>query len=217
MGRAARRACGALTAADAPTEPREIVDRLRAGRAGRARRRARCRCTSSSTELERASSASYGWGRLDMVENRRVGIKSRETYECPAALALILAHADLESITLERDLAPREGAARAALRRAHLRRPVVLAAQARRSTRSSTSTPAVRHRRGAAAARAGPLLRRPAGAADTASTTTASPPTTPPTRSATRTPPGFVRLWGLGVETWAARQGHGTRACRLGR
>ena len=28
---------------------------------------------------------SYGWGRIDMVENRRVGIKSRETYECPAA------------------------------------------------------------------------------------------------------------------------------------
>jgi argininosuccinate synthase len=48
---------------------------------------------------------SYGWGRLDMVENRRVGIKSRETYECPSALALITAHADLESITHERDLA----------------------------------------------------------------------------------------------------------------
>jgi argininosuccinate synthase len=47
---------------------------------------------------------SYGWGRIDMVENRRVGIKSRETYECPASLALMLAHADLESICLERDL-----------------------------------------------------------------------------------------------------------------
>ena len=47
----------------------------------------------------------YGWGRLDMVENRRVGIKSRETYECPSGLALILAHADLESITHERDVA----------------------------------------------------------------------------------------------------------------
>jgi argininosuccinate synthase len=46
----------------------------------------------------------YGWGRLDMVENRRVGIKSRETYEAPGALALIEAHRDLESITLERDL-----------------------------------------------------------------------------------------------------------------
>ena len=47
---------------------------------------------------------SYGWGRLDMVENRRVGIKSRETYEAPGALALMMAHEDLESITLERDL-----------------------------------------------------------------------------------------------------------------
>src|SRR3954451_15391887 len=48
---------------------------------------------------------SYGYGRIDMIENRRVGIKSREVYECPGALALILAHADLESITLERDVA----------------------------------------------------------------------------------------------------------------
>jgi len=47
---------------------------------------------------------SYGYGRLDMVENRRVGIKSRETYECPGALALLMAHADLEDLTLERDL-----------------------------------------------------------------------------------------------------------------
>ena len=47
---------------------------------------------------------SYGWGRIDMVENRRVGIKSRETYEAPGALAIMLAHADLESITVERDL-----------------------------------------------------------------------------------------------------------------
>ncbi|MCX7621414.1 MAG: argininosuccinate synthase [Acidimicrobiales bacterium] len=47
---------------------------------------------------------SYGWGRLDMVENRRVGIKSRETYEAPGALALMMAHRDLESLTLERDL-----------------------------------------------------------------------------------------------------------------
>ena len=45
-----------------------------------------------------------GFGRLDMVENRRVGIKSREVYECPAALAIISAHADLEDLTLERDV-----------------------------------------------------------------------------------------------------------------
>jgi argininosuccinate synthase len=47
---------------------------------------------------------SYGFGRIDIVENRRVGIKSRETYECPASLALILAHRDLEGICLERDV-----------------------------------------------------------------------------------------------------------------
>ncbi len=45
-----------------------------------------------------------GFGRVDMVENRRVGIKSREVYECPAALALIMAHGDLEDLTLERDV-----------------------------------------------------------------------------------------------------------------
>jgi argininosuccinate synthase len=45
-----------------------------------------------------------GFGRLDMVENRRVGIKSREVYECPGALALIMAHRDLEDLVLERDV-----------------------------------------------------------------------------------------------------------------
>jgi argininosuccinate synthase len=47
---------------------------------------------------------STGFGRLDMVENRRVGIKSREVYECPAALAIIAAHSDLEDLVLERDV-----------------------------------------------------------------------------------------------------------------
>ncbi len=47
----------------------------------------------------------YGFGRVDMVENRRVGIKSRELYEVPAALSIILAHRALEDLTLERDLA----------------------------------------------------------------------------------------------------------------
>jgi argininosuccinate synthase len=47
----------------------------------------------------------YGWGRIDMVENRRVGIKSRELYEVPGALSILLAHRALEDLTLERDLA----------------------------------------------------------------------------------------------------------------
>jgi argininosuccinate synthase len=46
-----------------------------------------------------------GVGRLDMVEDRLVGIKSREIYEAPAAIALITAHQELENVTIERDLA----------------------------------------------------------------------------------------------------------------
>ena len=60
--------------------------------------------TASFVPAVSAAVGAYGWGRIDMVENRRVGIKSREIYECPGSLALLLAHADLESITLERDL-----------------------------------------------------------------------------------------------------------------
>ncbi len=47
----------------------------------------------------------YGFGRVDMIENRRVGIKSRELYEVPGALALITAHRALEDLTLEREVA----------------------------------------------------------------------------------------------------------------
>ncbi len=47
----------------------------------------------------------FGFGRVDMIENRRVGIKSRELYEVPGALALIAAHRALEDLTLERELA----------------------------------------------------------------------------------------------------------------
>jgi argininosuccinate synthase len=46
-----------------------------------------------------------GVGRLDLVEDRLVGIKSREVYEAPGAIALITAHQELENVTVERDLA----------------------------------------------------------------------------------------------------------------
>ena len=46
----------------------------------------------------------HGIGRIDMVENRLVGIKSREIYEVPALLVLIQAHRDLESLTLTADV-----------------------------------------------------------------------------------------------------------------
>ena len=47
----------------------------------------------------------HGIGRIDMVEDRLVGIKSREVYEAPGAVALIAAHMELENVTIERDLA----------------------------------------------------------------------------------------------------------------
>ncbi|WP_157253348.1 argininosuccinate synthase [Nonomuraea typhae] len=52
-----------------------------------------------------ARAGAQGVGRIDMVEDRLVGIKSREVYEAPGAVALIAAHMELENVTVERDLA----------------------------------------------------------------------------------------------------------------
>ncbi|MFI6323173.1 argininosuccinate synthase [Nonomuraea sp. NPDC050556] len=52
-----------------------------------------------------ARAGAQGVGRIDMVEDRLVGIKSREVYEAPGAIALITAHMELENVTVERDLA----------------------------------------------------------------------------------------------------------------
>ena len=54
-------------------------------------------------ELNRRAGA-QGVGRLDMVEDRLVGIKSREVYEAPGAIALLTAHREIEDLTVERDL-----------------------------------------------------------------------------------------------------------------
>jgi argininosuccinate synthase len=54
-------------------------------------------------ELNKRAGA-QGIGRLDLVEDRLVGIKSREVYEAPGAIALITAHQELENVTVERDL-----------------------------------------------------------------------------------------------------------------
>ncbi|HAA6703696.1 TPA_asm: argininosuccinate synthase [Listeria monocytogenes] len=47
----------------------------------------------------------HGVGRIDHIENRLVGIKSREVYECPAAVTLITAHKELEDLTFVREVA----------------------------------------------------------------------------------------------------------------
>ncbi|MFD3445308.1 argininosuccinate synthase [Microbacteriaceae bacterium 4G12] len=52
-----------------------------------------------------AVAGKHGVGRIDHVENRLVGIKSREVYECPAAMTLITAHKELEDLTLVKEVA----------------------------------------------------------------------------------------------------------------
>ncbi|MGI8383063.1 argininosuccinate synthase [Robertmurraya sp. P23] len=47
----------------------------------------------------------HGVGRIDHVENRLVGIKSREVYECPGAMTLLKAHKELEDLTLVKEVA----------------------------------------------------------------------------------------------------------------
>ncbi len=149
---------------------------------------------------------SYGWGRIDMVENRRVGIKSREIYECPGSLALLMAHADLEDLTLERDLAHEK--ARLEPRYAELVydglwfSPLKQALDAFVDESQRHVTGEVRLRcevpgRCLVAGR-----RSPVGLYDYDLATYEAAD-----RFRHQDAEGFVRLWGLGVRTWAARQG----------
>ena len=50
-----------------------------------------------------AQAGAHGIGRIDLIEDRVVGVKSREVYECPGSLALIAAHKALERLVLTRD------------------------------------------------------------------------------------------------------------------
>ena len=50
-----------------------------------------------------ACAGKHGIGRIDMVEDRVIGLKSREVYECPASVTLIAAHKALERLVLTRD------------------------------------------------------------------------------------------------------------------
>jgi len=58
-----------------------------------------------AVELMNRLAGDQGVGRVDIVEDRLIGIKSREVYEAPAGMALITAHEELENMTVERDLA----------------------------------------------------------------------------------------------------------------
>ena len=147
----------------------------------------------------------YGFGRIDMVENRRVGIKSRETYECPGSLALIAAHRDLEDITLERDVHHEK--ARLEPRWAELVydglwfSPLKEALDAFMASTQRHVTGEVRLR--CETGRCFPVGRRsPESLYDYGLATYDAADSFRHADAA-----GFVRLWGLGIETWASRQG----------
>ena len=72
--------------------------------------------------------AEHGVGRIDLVENRLVGIKSRGAYETPGGTLLVTAHRELETLCLDRETAHYSRDALAALRRTRLLRRVVHAA-----------------------------------------------------------------------------------------
>ena len=153
---------------------------------------------------------SRGFGRLDMIENRRVGIKSREVYECPAALALILAHSDLEDLTLERDVHHEK--ARLEPRWAELvydglwYSPLRSALQAFITESQRHVTGEVRLRFAAPGTCAVVGRRSPVALYDH---DLATYDASDSFRHADAE--GFVRLWGLGVATWSARQGPGAQ------
>jgi argininosuccinate synthase len=193
--------------ADAPSEPREIVIGFDQG--------APVSLDGVATDLvpliERLGSlvGSYGWGRVDMVENRRVGIKSREVYECPASLALVLAHQDLEGITLERDVAREKQ--RLEIRVAELvydglwHSPLMRALQAFVADTQRDVTGEVRLRLEAGQCRA-VGRRAPRGLYDHDLATYDAEDAFRHEDSE-----GFVRLWGLSAQTWSRRQGPGSR------
>ncbi|HET8617630.1 MAG TPA: argininosuccinate synthase [Acidimicrobiales bacterium] len=150
---------------------------------------------------------SYGWGRIDMVENRRVGIKSRETYECPASLALMLAHADLESICLERDLQREKS--RLEPRYAELIYDGLWFSPLRQALDAFVDE-SQRHVTGEVRLRLAPGSctvtgrRSPASLYDYSLATYDAGDNFRHEDSE-----GFVRLWGLGIQTWSGIQGPG--------
>ncbi len=147
----------------------------------------------------------YGFGRVDMVENRRIGIKSRETYECPGSLALIAAHADLESITVERDVMREK--ARLESRYAELVYDGLWFSPLREAL-DAFMTSTQRHVTGEVRLHLEPGRCFPNGRRAVAPLYDYELATYEADDAFRhQDAEGFVRLWGLSVETWARRQG----------
>jgi argininosuccinate synthase len=149
----------------------------------------------------------HGIGRIDMIEDRLIGIKSREVYEVPGAVTLIAAHRDLEDLTLERSLGSFKrgiepvyadlvynGLWYSPLRRAldafiiDSQRPVTGDVRLRlyrgQATVEGRRAPQALYEHGLATYEAGDRFDHDAAA-------------------------GFVKLWGLPLKVWSERQGEG--------
>ena len=191
---------------DAPTDPEEIVIAFESG--------VPVSIDGAAAPLHNligavaAKAGTHGVGRLDMIEDRLVGIKSREVYEIPAAATLIPAHRDLEDLVLERGLAAfkrtleqtyaelvYDGLWYSPLRRAldafiaESQRPVT--GEVRVRLHKGTATPV--GRRSPAA-----LYRHDLATYDAAD------------RFDHAAAAGFVKLWGLPLEVWSEIQGEGS-------
>jgi len=149
---------------------------------------------------------SNGFGRIDMVENRLVGIKSRETYEVAGSLSLILAHREMEDLTLTRELQ-------------HFKRLIdqrladliydglwfsplaeALRAFVDESQKHVTGEVKLRYYKGSCS----PIGRRSPNSLYVSNLATYGEGDTFSHESAV----GFIKLWGLPVEVWArSRQG----------
>ena len=156
----------------------------------------------------------HGFGRIDMIENRLVGVKSRECYEAPAALALIQAHKALEDLVLEREVLHYKLGMEQAWAT-----PCTTGSGSRRSRRPSTRSwlhAALPVRHGA--------LKFYKGSCTVVGRKSAYslydyawPPTMRTTRSTTRAAKGFIQLHTLSGKTWAAnrrQEGRPGRAVR---
>ena len=177
------------------------ADRGPARRAGQAATSSRsasstaCRSRSTASGSRRCAlvetlnqiAGAHGVGRVDLVENRLVGMKSRGVYETPAGTVLHVAHRELERLVLDRDTLHFKQSVSVRYAAADLRRPVVLDRCARRSrpssTRPSRRSPA---RCACGSTRAAP--RPSAAARRAASTARTSPPSARAWPTTTRTP-----------------------------
>jgi argininosuccinate synthase len=189
--------------ADAPGEAEEIVlafrDGLPVALDGK-----ELDLVSLVAEVDRRAGA-HGVGRIDMVEDRLVGIKSREIYECPGAVTILAAHRDLEDLCLEQELAQEKRAIEGRYAQlvynglwfAPLRR--ALDAFIAESQRFVTGEVRMRLHKGQASV-AG--RRSDIGLYDHDLATYDAAD-----RFDHAQAEGFVRLWGLPTKVWARRQG----------